>query len=85
MFLAVFGERFVLLRELFEQRRGRPEFAVLTFEFADAIINLFQTDHVGVPHGTTAVGRVAIAGDVDDVDVHGAKRAAECPLRRPNF
>ena len=46
---------------------------MLLLEPADAIVHLFQSHRVRVPHRPAAVGREAVAVDVDDVDVHGAE------------
>ena len=39
---------------------------------ADTFIHLFETNAISVKHGTTKIGREAIAIDVDDVDIAGA-------------
>ena len=43
---------------------------------ADPIVNVFQTDQIGVEHRATAKTRETIAGGVDDVDVAGSQRDA---------
>src|SRR6516165_2627856 len=74
LLLVEVGELLAFLGELLEQRRGLPPVAVLLMEFRDAIVDRLQADRIGVPHGSAAVCREAVAVDVDDVDIHGAQR-----------
>src|SRR5262249_15314257 len=55
---------------------GRPEFPVLFVELADARVDIFQADSIGVPHGTATVRREAIAIEVDDIDIDGTESDA---------
>src|SRR6266851_7228384 len=71
-----FGERPALLGELLQERRGRPDFAVLLLKFADLFVNGFQANGVRIPHGTTAIGRKSVAVQVNDVNIDGAQGIA---------
>src|SRR6266699_2863401 len=71
-----FGERPALLGELLQERRGRPDFAVLLLEFADSFVDSFQANGVRIPHGTTAIGRKSVAVQVNDVNIDGAQGIA---------
>src|SRR6266436_123199 len=71
-----FGERPALLGELLQERRRRPDFAVLLLEFADSLVDGFQANGVRMPHGTTAIGRKSVAVQVNDVDINGAQSIA---------
>src|ERR1700730_5457076 len=73
---AEFGEGFALLGETLQQWRGLPPIAEAPLKFADALVDLFQADGVGVPHRSTGIRGKAVAIEIDDVDVHGAKRDA---------
>src|SRR5260370_71381 len=59
--LAVFRERPALLRQLPQQRRGRPQVAVLPLKLADALVHFLEPYRVRVPHRSAAVGRKRIA------------------------
>src|SRR3989442_7654925 len=71
-----FGDRPALLGELLQERRGRPDFAVLLLKFADLFVNGFQANGVRMPHGTTAIGRKSVAVQVNDVNIDGAQGIA---------
>src|SRR5580704_7148251 len=45
-------------------------------EFFNAVVDLFQADGVGIPHGPAAIGRKAVAVEVDDVDIDRAQGVA---------
>src|SRR5258708_18095464 len=68
------GEGFALLGELLQQRSRAPGFAMLLVKFADAFVNFFQTYCIRVPHRAPAIGGETVAVEIDDIDVHGAKR-----------
>src|SRR5262249_6091370 len=57
---------------------------MLLLQLAHTLMNVGQPHGVGVPHRPAAVGREAVAVDVDDVDVAGAKGEAfledACPF-----
>src|SRR6266487_698249 len=76
LWLIEFGERPALLGELLQERRGRPDFAVLLLKFADLFVNGFQANGVRMPHGTTAIGGKSVAVQVNDVDINGAQGIA---------
>src|SRR5690242_9634242 len=63
-------------RQFLEQRRGRPQLAVLPLELANAIVDLLQAYGIGVPHRTATECREAVAVQVNNVDVHGAQSVA---------
>src|SRR5260370_39209814 len=71
---AELGEGFALPRKPLEERSGLPDFTVLTLEFADALIHLFETDSVGVPHRAAAMRGKTVSADVNNVDVRSAQR-----------
>src|SRR6266566_598291 len=71
-----FGERLALLGELLQERRRRPDFAVLLLEFADSFVNGFQANGVRIPHGTTAIAGESVAVQVNDVDIDGTQSIA---------
>src|SRR5580704_1917277 len=73
---AELGECFTLLRKALEERSGLPDFAVLTLEFGDALINLFEADGVGVPHRAAAMRGKSVAVDINNVDIRSAQRVA---------
>src|SRR5689334_24059131 len=63
------------LGEFDEQRRGLPHRALVSLlELFDRGQHLVQAHGVGVEHRPAAVGREAVAGEVDHVDVGGAQR-----------
>src|SRR5580658_8761543 len=70
------GKRLARLRQPLTQWSRRPEFSVLLMEFADALVNLLQSDRVGMPHRAAAVGGKSIPVEIDDVDVDGAQRVS---------
>src|SRR6185295_10924426 len=62
------------LRKFDEQGRRLPLRALIAFlKLLDGMQNLVQADRVGVEHRPAAVGREAVAGEVDHVDVGGAQ------------
>src|ERR1700739_264269 len=75
-FLIKIGEALAFFGQTLEQRRGLPELSVLFMEFADAIVNFFQSDRVRIPHWAAAVRREAVAGEINDVDIDSAQRIA---------
>src|SRR5258708_35677250 len=75
-FLAKIGEPLALIRKPLKQRGGPPDLTVLTVEFGDAVANLFETDGVGVPHRTAAMGGESVAVEINYVDVRSAQRVA---------
>src|SRR5258708_16668046 len=75
-FLAKIGEPLALIRKPLQQRGGPPDLTVLTVEFEDAVANLFETDGVGVPHRTAAMGGGSVAVEINYVDVPCAHRLA---------
>src|ERR1051325_5918375 len=65
------------LGEFDEQRRGLPHRALVSLlELFDRGEHLLQAHGVGIEHRPAAVGREAVAGEVDHVDVGGAQRDA---------
>ena len=67
------GKASALLGQLFQERRRRPEFAVLLLEFADAVIDLLKTHCIGIKHWTATIGGKSVAVEVDDVDIYSAQ------------
>src|SRR5262245_6442498 len=66
-----------LFSEFDEERRGLPHLShVALLEFLDGGQHLRQPHGVRVEHRPAAVGREAVAGEVDHVDVGGAQRDA---------
>src|SRR5262245_30801091 len=63
------GEGLALFRQLLEQWGGRPQFAVTFMEFEDAIIDLLQSDRIGIPHRPAAPGGITVAVDINDIDI----------------
>src|SRR5437868_12191689 len=49
---------------------------MLLMKFANAVVDLPETDSVGIPHRTAATGREAVAVYINDVDVDRAQRNA---------
>src|SRR5439155_26329085 len=70
------GESSAFLGKALQQWRRFPPLAMLTLKFEDAIVNLFQADRVRIPHWTTAIGRKAVTGKIDRIDVAGALRVS---------
>ena len=56
---------------------------MLLFELTNSIEDLSQAHGIGIPHGAAARGREAIAVNVNDVDVTGAKSDALLQDARP--
>src|SRR5580700_5079333 len=46
---------------------------MLLVKFFNAIVNFFETNCIGVPHGSAAMGREAVAVEIDNVNVDGAQ------------
>src|ERR1700722_15655572 len=59
-------ESFSFFGQVFQERSWFPP-------CADTIVNVLQSDGVGVPHRASPIGGEAVAGDVDYVDVGGTK------------
>src|SRR5262245_56653697 len=63
-----------LFRQFHEQRRRIPRLPLIAFlETFDRIQHLVQTDGVRIEHRSAPIGREAVAGEVDHVDVGGAQ------------
>src|SRR6185437_1814994 len=56
-------------RQLFQQWRGSPKLPVLPLELADSVMDFLKPNSIRVPHGSTAMRREAITGQVNDVDI----------------
>src|SRR5579875_414861 len=67
------GERAALGGQAGQQRGRFPEFAELLPERTHALVNGFQTNGIGVPHGAAAVSGKTIAGEVDGIDIGGTQ------------
>ena len=65
-----------MLGQLFQQGSGFPSFAMLLVQLADAIIDLFQANGVGVPHRSASISGKSVAVEINDVDVHRAQSVA---------
>src|SRR5262245_36637270 len=66
------GESLSIAHERFKQWSRCPVLAMLTAKFENTFVNLLKPNRVRVPHRAAAVGRKAVAGNVDRVDVCGA-------------
>src|SRR5262245_25946974 len=66
------GESLSIAHERFKQWSRCPVLAMLTSKFENAFVNLVNPDRVRVPHRAADIGRKAVAGNVDRVDVCGA-------------
>ena len=65
-----------MLGEAMEQRSRLPDLAVLSVEFADSLVHVFEADGVRIPHRPAAIGREAIAVEIDNVNVRSAQGVA---------
>ncbi len=70
------GKRLARFGQPLEERRRFPPEAVFFLEMADAVVDLFEADRVGVEHRAAAEGGEAVAVDVHDVDIDRAERVA---------
>src|SRR5262249_57224032 len=70
------GEGLARFRQSLQQWRRLPQLSVLFVELVDALVHFLQADRVRVPHRAAAPGRVAVAVDIDDVNVNGPQRDA---------
>src|SRR6185503_20127177 len=74
---ASFIEFPAFLGELHEERRRLPLRALIAFlKGLNTLQNLIESDAIRIEHRPAAVGRKAVAGEVDHVDVRGAQRDA---------
>src|ERR1700704_2693174 len=55
-----------------QEWRRRPALAQVAVECLDPVENLREADLIGTAHRTASIGRKAVSGQVDDVDVGGA-------------
>src|SRR5690349_4089430 len=63
------GEALAAFGELLQQWGRRPEATVLLLELANPLVDLLQTHGVGILHRPAAVRGIAVAQDVEHVDV----------------
>src|SRR5215216_4948123 len=70
----VVPERRAVAREPLEQRSGLPAFAVFLVKGGYALVHLPQPDGIGVKHRTAAIRGESVAGEIDHIDVRGARR-----------
>src|SRR6185436_16358134 len=65
------------VRKFHEKGRRLPDGPLVSsLKLLDRIQDVLQADRVGIEHRPAAVGREAVAGQVDHVDVGGAQRDA---------
>src|SRR6202171_3643563 len=74
LLLVEVGEAFAFFRQLFQEWRWLPPMAMLLVKFNDAFINFFQAHRVCEAHRAAALVGKTVAGEIDDVDVHGPQR-----------
>src|SRR6266571_3763626 len=67
---ALFVECAALLGQALQQRSRRPPLAVPGFEFAHAVVDFLEANRIGVPHRSAAIRREAVAGQINNVDIH---------------
>ena len=70
------GKGLSLLGQLFQQGSRLPEHAVLALKFADAVVHFSESHGVREPHRSATMRWKAIPIDVDNINVHCAKREA---------
>src|SRR5579864_831402 len=76
LLLIEIGKLLAFFRQALQKRTRLPKLAVLLVEFFNAVMDFFQTDGVGIPHRPTAIGREAVAVQVNDVDIDCTKGIA---------
>jgi hypothetical protein len=57
LFLMEIGKFLAFFGEPLQQRSRLPKFAMLLVKFFNAIVNLVETNGVGVPHWSAAAGK----------------------------
>src|SRR5690348_9952958 len=73
LFLVEIREFLAFLRQALQERSRLPKFAMPRVKFLNALADLFQSNRVGIPHRPAAIGREAVAVEVNDVDIHRAQ------------
>src|SRR5579871_341826 len=66
------GKGLAFLHKLLEQRSRFPQLAVLLMKLLNPLQDFLKAYGVGIPHRSSPVGRVSIAVQINDVDIHGA-------------
>ena len=83
LFSAKLSKRLALFGKLFQQGGGLPDFPMFTLKFGNAIVNLFQSHRVGIPHRSAAMRGETVTVDINNVDVGSTQRDALLQNARP--
>src|SRR5712691_1451585 len=62
--------------ETHQQRGRRPALAVFRLELDNPVVDPLEAYRIGPKHRPSAIGREAVAGQINDVDIDSSQRRA---------